>query len=104
MKLVLGLSVLVFAVLGVNATQWKDIISPADTPKYKEILSKLLLNPNFVDEQKITGKIAGGERAELGDFPYQVFMFFYLGNGASWLCGGSVNSKFIDGSSEVNFQ
>lgn len=89
MKLAVILSVLTF--LSVNATQWKDIKSPMDSPKYIEIMDKLFPNLSVIDEQKITGKITGGERAELGQFPFQVYMYVYEGDGMSHICGGSVS-------------
>lgn len=94
MKFFVVLSVLSFVVLNVSSTQWQDIKSPMDSPKYKEIMAKLLLDLNAnMNEEKITGRVANGQPAKLGDFPYQVYMYLYEGTGLAWLCGGSVKTE-----------
>lgn len=93
MKLTVVFCVLSLAILSVNATQWKVIKSPMDSFKYKEILEKLYRDSNVTDEKKITGKITNGSSAELGQFPFQVYMYLYEGTGVSYLCGGSVRKS-----------
>jgi hypothetical protein len=91
MKLAIAF-ILSFMILSVKASQWQDIKSPMDSPHYKEIMSKLL-NESSYDGRSNTGKVANGQEAVLGQFPYQVYMYLYSGDGSAWLCGGSVTRK-----------
>ena len=81
--------VLAFAVLSVSATQWRDIKSPIDSPRYKDIVDKMMGGIKLIDND-ISGRITNGQEAKLGDFPYQVYMYLTTGSGTQWLCGGSV--------------
>lgn len=81
--------ILSLVLLSVAATRWEDVKRPMDSPKYQKIVAKFF-NSSSYDGKKITGKVTNGNLANLGDFPYQVYMFLYQSDGTSWLCGGSV--------------
>jgi hypothetical protein len=84
--------ILSLAIVGCYATQWQDIKSPMDSPHYREIVDKLLLNPN--DEAPVgKPRITNGSPATLGQFPYQVYMYLYDVVGNGYLCGGSVKKQ-----------
>lgn len=48
------------------------------------------MNEFAYDGRSIKGKVVNGEKADLGQFPYQVYMYLYTGVGSAYLCGGSV--------------
>lgn len=67
------------------ASEWKQIKSPMENPRYQDFLSKF-----YSLEKKVSrvGRIVGGKYAVVGQFPYQVYGLF-----DRWLCGGSIISE-----------
>lgn len=87
MKVQLVITVLSLVVLGCHATQWQDIKSSLDSPFYKQIIDKLF--PADAGRNN-NGKITNGVPADLGQFPFQVYLYLY-DNDTIHLCGGSVS-------------
>lgn len=90
MKLALALSVGFLVILSCQATQWRDIKSPMDTPHYQEIVTKMFPELENLEPSTITGRITNGTPAQRAQFPYQIYMYTYNPNGAGFICGGSV--------------
>lgn len=98
MKFVLFTFTLSLVTISCCATDWIDIKSPLESPRYKEILQKLFpdsakIADNMDDKQNITRRISNGFPAQLGQFPYQVYLYLFNRLGEAYLCGGSVSQQ-----------
>ncbi|CAO1432879.1 unnamed protein product [Diamesa tonsa] len=72
--------------------EWTKVESPLESPKYREILSKMFPNANNVNKYMRGSRITGGQAATLGQFPYQALLLLKDGAGNSYVCGGSIIS------------
>lgn len=90
MKLALALSIFYLVVISGHATQWRDVKSQHDSPRYQEIVRKLFPELDGSEGSSPTGRITNGIQARLGEFPYQVYMYMFEPIGVAYLCGGSV--------------
>lgn len=89
MKLAIAVFVIYLAIVACHGSKL-ELKSPIESPRYREIMEQLY--PKLSDEGTgRTGRITNGIRAELGQFPHQVYMYIYESSGAGYLCGGSVN-------------
>ena len=70
--------------------QWKEVKSPLDSPRYHEILKELF--PTISGRNLRAGRIAGGEFAQLGQFPFQALLLNIDSLSDTYLCGGSIIS------------
>ena len=70
--------------------QWKEIKSPLHSPRYYEIFQRLFPT---ISGQNLRGvKIAGGDFAQLGQFPFQALLMSMNSLGDTFLCGGTMIS------------
>ena len=70
--------------------QWKEIKSPLDSPRYHEIFQRLF--PTISGRNLRGGRIAGGDFAQLGQFPFQALLLNVDLVDDTYLCGGSIIS------------
>lgn len=86
-----AVTIFAFVIISCNATQWRNIKSPLDTPHYRDVVSKLMpAITNDYQNKTITGRITNGTPAQLGQFPYQVYLYSLEAAG-TYLCGASVS-------------
>lgn len=71
-------------------SRWKELKSPLDTPHYHDIMKKMF--PTVTERNHRSGRIAGGDFATLGQFPFQALLMNENSLGDSFLCGGSLIS------------
>lgn len=87
-----ALTTLALVVISCNATEWQSIKSPLDKPHYREVISRLIPGIDSENQNRTaTGKIVNGTPAQLGQFPYQVYIYSLEAIG-TYLCGGSVRT------------
>jgi hypothetical protein len=84
--------VLISVAASIEDLDWRDLKSPMDSLS-SEQLSGTFEGERFYADSTKTGRITNGSTAKLGDFPYQVYMISYRGDGSPWLCGGSVSQR-----------
>lgn len=89
MKFLLAICFL-FAAIGSQAKKPENISSPLDSPRYKEVLNKLITH-HASDQVNDKERITNGEPAAEGQFPYQVYMYLSRPDGGMSICGGSVS-------------
>lgn len=93
MKLALLVIVALCAVVQAQVeNEWTKVKSPLDSPKYREILSKMFPNANNVNKYLRGSRITGGQAATLGQFPYQALLMLRDSSGYYYVCGGSIIS------------
>ena len=71
-------------------SKWKEVKSPLDSPQYQEIMKRLF--PTISGQNFRGGRIAGGDFAQLGQFPFQALLLNENFLGDTSLCGGSMIS------------
>ena len=70
--------------------EWAKVKSPLDSPKYREILSKMFPASNNINKYLRGSRITGGQPATLGQFPYQALLLLKDSSGNYYVCGGSI--------------
>jgi Trypsin len=68
---------------------WRLVKSPLDTPYFQDILSKIYPPASKLEINR-GSRIAGGEMATLGQFPYQTLLYNYDSSGDQYICGGAI--------------
>ncbi|CAO1432960.1 unnamed protein product [Diamesa serratosioi] len=72
--------------------EWTKVESPLDSPKYRDILSKMFPDAISTNKYLRGSRITGGQAAVLGQFPYQALLLLKDSSGNSYVCGGSIIS------------
>lgn len=70
---------------------WQKVASPWDAARFREVMARV--HPKSYTSRVIrTGKIAGGDLAVLGQFPYYAFLYNVDSLGDTYVCGASIVS------------
>ncbi|KAL7011973.1 hypothetical protein ACKWTF_014540 [Chironomus riparius] len=70
---------------------WRTVSSPWDAARFREVMTRVL--PKAYTNPAIrSGRIAGGELAYLGQFPYYAFLYNVDSYGDTYVCGASIIS------------
>lgn len=70
---------------------WRPVSSPWEAARFKELISRLTPQPMSTSIIR-SSRIAGGEVAKLGQFPYYAFLYNIDTFGDSYVCGSSIIS------------
>lgn len=89
MKVLLLISCFVALAAASPMDSWRQVKSPLEHPRYRELLSNLYAQQNFNEGPFRGGRIVGGQAAAANQFPYQIYGYY----DDSWLCGGSIISQ-----------
>lgn len=87
------LAFIIFGIVLIGCSASRDVFSPMDEPHYQEVVKTLTKSSETADRNRTaTGKITNGTPAQLGQFPYQVYLYILYAIGTK-LCGGSVSAS-----------